>query len=978
VSKKNIIKTSPRVSVVIPTYNYAKFIAETIESVLNQTYTSYEIIVIDDGSTDNTPEVLEPYQEFIRYIYQENQSISAARNHGILLAKGEFIIFLDADDFFLPQILEKEVAVFDAQPDLGIVISGWHIVNEEGKVISSIKMWDTLAQLDAATWVSWRPLLPSATMFRRQWLERVGGFDPESFPAEDIDCVLRMVVMGCESDWCRQIGVCYRQHGQTITHNTPRQAEAFERLYHRFFARRDLSCELRQIENNTRFYCLLWSAWRLYHTGYRQEMLQYLRKSLNYTIYSPAETITKWVEFFADNCLAIQGDRLNAYSLWQIPDWQKLIVSTLGMKQPRVSVIIPTYNNAGYLLEAIESVFTQTYNDYEIIVIDDGSTDNTREVLGPYQDQIRYVYQDNQGVAAARNRGIYLARGELIAFLDADDLYLPHKLAEQVAVFDAQPSLGMVVSGWQITNENGEIISDVKMWHSLPQLDLATWLLWKPVLPSATMIRRQWLERVNGFSSDTIPAEDTECFLHLVAMGCPADWCRNIGTIYRQINNQSLTQNTIRQAKSFELLYHRFFARTDLPPQIRKLENKIHEDGLVWSAWRFYHTEHEQEMLQYLRKSLQYTTFFPAEIVARWIKFFQDHCVQNNYQLDAYFLTQIPGWQELMVCALETKQPRVSVIIPTYNSAQYLPQAIESVLAQTYTDYEIIVINDGSTDNTRQVVAPYEEQIRYVYQENQGVSAARNRGLYLARGELIAFLDADDIFLPYKLKEQVAVFDAQPQVGIVNTGFRVIQEDGKTITDVKWWEEIPDLDQKTWVLYKPVLPSAMMFRCDWFERVGGFDSRFTVGEDIDVTFRMICQGCLAAWLPKVTVCYRQHNQSATKRNPPKLAKSTEEMLKNFFAQPDLPQSIRLLEKESLHGSLAWLAALLYHTGFTKEMTEYLYKSWKYTPRSWIQTIEHWLKIFGHSARMGGYTFDVYSLTQSKEWQQVVSALLICP
>ncbi|MFS8117396.1 MAG: glycosyltransferase family 2 protein, partial [Microcoleus sp.] len=117
---------------------------------------------------------------------------------------------------------------------------------------------------------------------------------------------------------------------------------------------------------------------------------------------------------------------------------------------PQVSVIIPAYNGDRYIVQAVESVFAQTYTNWEIIVVDDGSTDETHQVLQPYLDKIRYIYQENRGVAAARNRGIQEAKGEFIAFLDQDDFFLPDKLAAQIALFRQQPSLGIVNSGWRL------------------------------------------------------------------------------------------------------------------------------------------------------------------------------------------------------------------------------------------------------------------------------------------------------------------------------------------------------------------------------------------------------------------------------------------------------------------------------------------------------------------------------------------------
>jgi glycosyltransferase involved in cell wall biosynthesis len=116
------------------------------------------------------------------------------------------------------------------------------------------------------------------------------------------------------------------------------------------------------------------------------------------------------------------------------------------MKTPLVSVIVPTYNYAEFIGEAIKSVLDQTIQDFEILVIDDGSTDNTKEVVLSFGDKVRYFYQSQQGPAKARNKGIVESKGEYIAFLDADDVWLPSKLEKQVNLFRSNPKLGMVVT----------------------------------------------------------------------------------------------------------------------------------------------------------------------------------------------------------------------------------------------------------------------------------------------------------------------------------------------------------------------------------------------------------------------------------------------------------------------------------------------------------------------------------------------------
>ncbi|MCX8044072.1 MAG: glycosyltransferase [Desulfobacterota bacterium] len=111
---------------------------------------------------------------------------------------------------------------------------------------------------------------------------------------------------------------------------------------------------------------------------------------------------------------------------------------------PTVSVLIPTYNRAHLINKAIDSVLAQTYQDIEIVVIDDGSTDNTKEVIGKYGRDIIYVYQENRGIAGARNTGFLHCSGKYIAFLDSDDYWLPQKLERQIALFEQHPEYGMV------------------------------------------------------------------------------------------------------------------------------------------------------------------------------------------------------------------------------------------------------------------------------------------------------------------------------------------------------------------------------------------------------------------------------------------------------------------------------------------------------------------------------------------------------
>ena len=197
----------------------------------------------------------------------------------------------------------------------------------------------------------------------------------------------------------------------------------------------------------------------------------------------------------------------------------------MPITMPRVSVIIPTYNCQTYIAEAVESVLAQTYQDFELIVIDDGSTDNTRQVLEPYLDRIIYLYQENQGESVARNRGIQVAQGEYIAFLDSDDLWLLHKLERQVAVMDALPEAVLVYSYSYAINASRERISH-RGSNRVGQGETGLHSVFEQLVtnnfisnPGTVMVRKQILESMTPFDPALQWGEDWDLWLRLSLKG---------------------------------------------------------------------------------------------------------------------------------------------------------------------------------------------------------------------------------------------------------------------------------------------------------------------------------------------------------------------------------------------------------------------------------------------------------------------------
>ena len=195
---------------------------------------------------------------------------------------------------------------------------------------------------------------------------------------------------------------------------------------------------------------------------------------------------------------------------------------------PKLSVIIPTYNYGRFLGEAIQSVLDQTFADFDLIVVDDGSTDNTKEVVGSFADtRVKYIYQENRGVSAARNAAIWDSKGEHIAFLDADDVWLPEKLELQVKVLDSRPEVAIVCSDtYFFDDQTGNLLG--RFWHDDEQFhgwfnpreasqNALRCLLYRGcfIAPTVTMVRREVFHGVGGFDEALKTHEDWEMFVRI-------------------------------------------------------------------------------------------------------------------------------------------------------------------------------------------------------------------------------------------------------------------------------------------------------------------------------------------------------------------------------------------------------------------------------------------------------------------------------
>ena len=294
--------------------------------------------------------------------------------------------------------------------------------------------------------------------------------------------------------------------------------------------------------------------------------------------------------------------------------------------------------------------------------------------------------------------------------------------------------------------------------------------------------------------------------------------------------------------------------------------------------------------------------------------------------------------------------PNVSVIIPTYQRANLVSKTIESVLAQTYTDYEIIVVNDGSTDNTREVLARFGDKINVIHQENKGASAARNTGIMASQGRYIAFVDDDDLWVPKKLEKQVKSFESNPNIGLVcsNMFFFKYNDVSADVADVWAPTSHPPGVLQDWILLfigDFILMPTVVVRRECLDEVGLFDQTLTSCEDYDLWLRII-EKFSVHFLNEPLALYHLSANSLSTNKERMLLNEIRVKEKAFSRNPNLKKlSLKLLD-QAFYGKYLTLA-YFYIRHYQGEKARLVLK--KYRQVRGINSIYEWLWLISFPA-----------------------------
>jgi len=287
--------------------------------------------------------------------------------------------------------------------------------------------------------------------------------------------------------------------------------------------------------------------------------------------------------------------------------------------------------------------------------------------------------------------------------------------------------------------------------------------------------------------------------------------------------------------------------------------------------------------------------------------------------------------------------PKVSVVIPAYNRAHYICEAIRSVLCQTFMDFELIIVDDGSTDNTREIVNSFQEpRIKYIYQENCGVAAARNTGIAASSGEYISFLDSDDSFFENALEKEVLVLDKHPEVAFCYCQRYVIDGNGRMFV-VKTSQKVSNILEGNDVIKDRLIyghffgTSATLVRRSYLYEVGLFDPTFRYGsEDYDL-FVKLAKRRFVAYIAEPLLKYRIHSSNmSVGRDLDEYMSTQKRILSNIFDDPNVGYIFAYKRSKAYFRLYLRLASHAYDNMKMKAARSYLFESLRMYPKEFLQ------------------------------------------
>lgn len=508
---------------------------------------------------------------------------------------------------------------------------------------------------------------------------------------------------------------------------------------------------------------------------------------------------------------------------------------------PKVTILIPVYNGSNFIKQAIQSAINQTYKNIEILVINDGSTDNgkTEKVIKEFGDKVKYIKKENGGVASALNLGIKEATGEYIAWLSHDDIYLPNKIEKEIKALEKLEDKNTIIfSNFELIDENGITFSTTNFTKNIRKEKFCQGIY--PVLKGAVngcsiLIPKICFEDAGYFKEELKTTNDYEMWIRLFSK-YPSYFIEDAIIKYRIHPNQDTNKNPVYISECNELW--------------KNIINSLSENTV--KNWGFD----------------IFNVYMTLYIQMKNSKF-------NEAAKLAY---------EKAKSIYEKIIPKVSIAMPCYNSSKYLGKAIESILEQTYCNFELIIVDDKSTDNTMEQIKQYAEKdfrIKVLSNEfEKGVSGAMNTAIKHSTGQYFTRMDSDDISALTRIENQVNFLESNKKYGVCSVNISMIDELGNIYNENVYPDsKIPH--EWTFLWTNPIPNAPCMYRTNIIKDNNILFSNLKTAEDYEFLSHIIVKNKVYM-LPEALYLYRHTTNSLFNSNLKETFNNSIEISKNYL------------------------------------------------------------------------------------------------
>ena len=759
------------ISVIVTTYNRAACLLTALNSISSQTYTDYELLIVDDGSTDETLKILQqdewldngrtfPKIKVISLI--ENYGVAVARNTGIANATGKLIAFLDSDDEWRSDYLKVMAQALEEHPKAILAYSHYQSSSPETNQQQEVKTFphhgDLIEQMLLNNFIH----TMSSVVVRKNLFEQVGLFNRSLLNASDREFYLRALKVG---EPVVVPHVLVRKYWQsdslTVINNSQQWLENGLKLLDIFYSQ----------EDNAKYLPL--------------------KKKAEESLYS---RVRSSMQYFRHGQLRRRSNPL----------------SRIDEDTPaKVSLIVTCFNRSKYLAQTINSILNQTYSNFELLIWDDASTDNSVEIAKKYQQfdsRIKVVEQKiNQGFTKSIASAIASTKGEYLGWVDSDDLLHPEALTTTVNLLDTQSCVGMVYTDRLIIDElNNNLGLDPR--SSVPYS--VNNLLLNFMAFHFRLIRRDVYELAGGIDTDFTTAQDYDLCLRISEIA-EIEHIKQPLYFYRQHSNSISSSREFEQIACTRTAINNALVRRGLSPSVElklRLKPKFTLRPQICN-----------------RGSVKKTSFFST------IELSQNYELKERSDFDVIESNDLK-----LVSNCSTL---ISLIITVYNREQYLAATIDSILAQTFADFELIIWDDGSTDRSLAIATNYAKQdsrIKVFSASNEGQGKALVKAIAQTNCKYLCTVDSDDLLHSEALSKTVSILEADFNVGMVYTDHLIIDAEGKekglgTRCSIPYSKERLLIDFMTFHF--------RLMRRDVYDALGGFDSSLSSAEDYDLCLR---------------------------------------------------------------------------------------------------------------------------------------------